>query len=217
MSSSPPRKDPLRAVLEETQTELDRRLHEACEAEAKGIATSSSEEIRDLEDALLAAAAAARQTRALRERLTERTPGIASSEDAPRSGAAEPASGSERAPAPRADATAARASIPAGHQDDASASAPLVVREFTDASGRAWRAWPVTPGAARASGRRFLGDFHEGWICFEALDNSGRRRLPCREPRWADLDEQEILGLLDRSIDAPIREPRQRRATPGDG
>jgi hypothetical protein len=83
------------------------------------------------------------------------------------------------------------------------------LREFTDATGREWRAWPVIPGLDRRTGsdRRFLGEFQEGWICFEALDSSARRRLPCREPKWAELEPTHLQQLLDKSIEAPVRKP----------
>jgi hypothetical protein len=85
------------------------------------------------------------------------------------------------------------------------------VREFEDTTGRSWRAWPVTPRMARSreSRRQILGDYQEGWICFEALDNSGRRRLPRREPRWSDLPPDELQRLLAEAIDAPGRRERK--------
>jgi len=94
---------------------------------------------------------------------------------------------------------------------DRDSSLSTTVREFEDSTGRTWRAWPVTPGTARAreSSRQFLGSFQEGWICFEALDNSGRRRLPRREPRWSELAPRELQRLLDEAIDAPSRKARR--------
>ena len=84
------------------------------------------------------------------------------------------------------------------------------VREFTDETGRRWRAWPVRPNLARAkeASRRSLGDFQEGWFCFEALDNSGRRRLPQRGRRWSDLPTEELPRLLADAITVPERKPR---------
>jgi hypothetical protein len=94
---------------------------------------------------------------------------------------------------------------------DQSPSGSTAVREFEDKNGRSWRAWPVTPDVshARTASRRSLGDFQEGWICFEALDNSGRRRLPRRGRRWSDLSAEELPRLLEEAITVPARKPSQ--------
>ena len=63
-SSEPP--NPLHDLLTEAQTELSRRLREACEAEERGVASDSSREIRELEDSLLAAAMAAEKVLTVR-------------------------------------------------------------------------------------------------------------------------------------------------------
>ena len=162
--------NPLEPVLREAEGDLRRRLREACEAEDANVAAASSSEIRQLEDKLLAAAAAAEHTLALRRRVPEL--GV------------------------RADAS-----------DTGAASR---VREFRDRAGRVWRAWPVTPAQARGgrSAERYLGDYHEGWICFEAADSSARRRLPQRHPRWGELDESELAELLEQAISAPERKKR---------
>ena len=161
--------NPLEPVLREAEGELHRRLGEACEAEEANIASATSSEIRQLEDKLLAAAAAAEHTLALRRRVPVRT---------------------AQADVPESDLT-------------------LRVREFRDRTGRVWRAWPVTPVRTRGGrSERYLGDYHEGWVCFEAADNSARRRLPQRPPRWSELDESELAQLLDQAISAPERKNR---------
>ena len=63
---------------------------------------------------------------------------------------------------------------------------------------------------ASASGRRFLGDFQEGWICFEGLDSTARRRLPRCQTSWASVTEEELQRLLSEAIDAPGRETQQK-------
>ncbi len=196
-SSTPPGQDPLQNLLEDAETELQRRLEEACEAESKGVSTDSTQEIRRLEDKLLAAAVAAKHTVTVRQHIrrrasTDRERPIKIDEAADRSvGAAASAARKPGEPEPSAHA---------GKPD-------MGVREFTDDAGRPWRAWPVIPGLSRASssGRQFLGDFQDGWICFEGLDTSARRRLPCRQTRWANLTDQELQGLLQKAIDAPLR------------
>src|SRR5712664_383184 len=69
--STPPH-DPLLPVLRDAEAELRRRLHEACEAEARGIEDETASDIRRLEDALLAAAVAAENTLTLRRHIQRR-------------------------------------------------------------------------------------------------------------------------------------------------
>jgi hypothetical protein len=85
------------------------------------------------------------------------------------------------------------------------------VREFTDVRGQPWRAWVVVPGQTRASagGQQFLVAFQDGWICFESLGASARRRLPFRQASWANITDEELPRLLERAIDAPIRDRKQ--------
>lgn len=177
-------KDPLEPVLRDVEAELRQRLRDACEAEAAGISTESAAEIRRLEDALLAAAVAAEQTIALRRHIERRQ-----------------SAGSERVE---------------GADTKSGEPAELLpkVREFRDAEGQLWRAWPVTPGQARP-GRttgRYLGEFHKGWICFEALESSARRRLPRPPEHWADLEDTELCRLLSQAINAPQRKQRSEPA-----
>lgn len=190
--------DSLHALLHEAEADLSRRLHEACEAEAKGIATESAEEIRRLEDTLLSAALAAERTIAARRHLRAESQQTAEQS----AEAAETMDQESLHPSPATDTTAGR-----------SVHSSTSVREFADEHGRSWRAWPVTPDVAhaRTASRRSLGDFQEGWICFEALDNSGRRRLPRRGRRWSDLPAEELPRLLEEAITVPVRKPGQLR------
>jgi hypothetical protein len=195
-SSVPPRQDPLQQVLSESEEELQRRLREACEAEEQGLSTKSTQEIRELEDSLLAAAVAAEQTITLRRHVKRRAPAerqrpITVDEAADRKVNANPKAQGPNEP------------VTGSHGEESLTR----VREFTDNSGGAWRAWPVIPGHSRASasGRSFLGDFQDGWICFEGLDNTQRRRLPCRQPDWPSVTDEELQRLLARAIDAPGR------------
>ena len=195
--SEPPGRDPLQNLLEDAETELRRRLQEACEAEAKGLATESTAEIRRLEDTLLAAAMAAKQTVAVRRHIRRR--------DSP-----------ERERPIKVDAEVDRVAgsekrDPKSTVSERSENNDMGVREFTDHMGRPWRAWTVVPGQSRASssGRQFLGDFQDGWICFEGLGTSARRRLPCRQSTLANVSDEELQRLLQRSIDAPVRPKKQ--------
>jgi hypothetical protein len=184
-SDDPESGDPLEPVLRDVEAELRRYLREACEAEATGASTDTTSEIRRLEDSLLAAAIAAEQTIALRRHIDRRKAAAADMRSAALR-EAQPNESGERTP---------------------------TVREFRDARGELWRAWPVTPGQAREgrTAQRYLGDFQKGWICFEALESSARRRLPKQPPRWTDLTDSELAGLLDEAISAPVRKARSER------
>jgi hypothetical protein len=174
-------------VLRDAEAELTRRLQEACEAEEGGVADASASEIRQLEDTLLAAAAAAKHTLRVRQRLQQQ----GTSADAP--------APSEPTDAGHSEKVAASPTMPASSSTGA-------VREFTDTQGRAWRAWPVTPGHSRtAQSKHFLGDFEVGWICFEGLDDSSRRRLAGHPPGWTELPERELRALLERAVTAKER------------
>ena len=200
--------NPLKGLLDEAKSELTRRLHEACEAEAKGAVSGSAEEIRRLEDTLLSAALAAERAIVARRHL-DATSSAAGSGDTATSAPAAPRKGpsDESNRATEASNRASDASGEVGTGSESTASNNTGVREFEDETGRSWRAWPVTPDVSHNQGvsRRSLGDFQEGWICFEALDNSGRRRLPRRGRRWSDLLSEDLPRLLDEAISVPAR------------
>jgi hypothetical protein len=184
VASSPRDSHPLEPVLHEAESELARLLREACDAEERGVANESSSEIRRLEDALLAAAVAAKQTIALREQMAQ----------------------------DRAASTAKDAPVTTSHASTSpSMSADTVtgtVREFTDRRGHAWRAWPVTPGASGTGrAKNFLGEYQVGWICFEGLDDSARRRLAGHPARWTELSDEELDTLLQQAVTAKERRP----------
>jgi hypothetical protein len=212
--------NPLKRALEDAEAELRRRLHEACEAEAKGVTTESTQEIRRLEDALLAAAVAAKQTIKMRSHLSdtasveqERSVRIDPAADRKRESSPEAGSDSSRSDSSRSDSSRSDSSRSTAEQDERHTSE---VREFRDGSGRPWRAWPVIPGLNRAStgGRSFLGDFRNGWICFESLDSPARRRLPSPLPNWMDITDEELRLLLAQAIDAPGRAKPGRDTAP---
>ena len=176
-------KDALEPVLRDAEAELRNRLRDACEAEANGVTSESAADIRRLEDSLLAAAVAAEQTIVLRRHIEQRK--------------------NENAPQAESSTVSPDVSEPV-----------LKLREFRDAEGQLWRAWPVTPGQARPgrTAERYLGEFHKGWICFEALESSARRRLPSQPERWADLKEPELCTLLGQAINAPQRKRQKEGA-----
>jgi hypothetical protein len=201
-SSEPPQPDPLQPVLDDAEAELRRRLREACVAEAKGVSTESTQEIRRLEDALLAAAVAAQQTITVRRHMKSRAP-----EERDRPIPINQAGDAKRTADSRTEKSSGDSTL--GEEHD---RLDTRVREFKDDTGRTWRAWPVIPGQSRASasGRNFLGNFQDGWICFEGMDSTARRRLPHRQTSWASVTDDELQRLLGQAIDAPGRETHRK-------
>jgi hypothetical protein len=193
-------RDPLQTLLDDAENELRRRLDEACEAEAKGISNESTEEVRRLEDTLLAAALAAKQTIAVRSHMKDRNH-------------------AERERPIETDVAAARdaqtgtpdKAKPGSTVNELGENSVMGVREFTDDQGRRWRAWRVVPGRTKtsSSGHQILGDFQNGWICFEGLGTSARRRLPFHGGNWPDISDEELKHLMQQAIDAPIRQKKR--------
>ena len=201
-SSEPPQSHPLQPVLADAEAELRRRLHEACVAEAKGVSTESTEQIRHLEDTLLAAAVAAQQTIMVRRHMKNRAPAQRE----------RPVTSNEAADSRTKANLRAEKRPEDSLLNEQSETPDTRVREFRDDTGCAWRAWPVIPGLTRAreSGRGFLGDFQDGWICFEGLNSTARRRLPRRQTSWANVSDDELQHLLAQAIDAPARETQRK-------
>lgn len=81
------------------------------------------------------------------------------------------------------------------------------VREFTDSAGREWRAWVVIPGRVRSKedAERYLGEYARGWLAFEALDGSARRRLPGYPEDWRSLNDQGLAMLMRKAPEVPVR------------
>ena len=90
------------------------------------------------------------------------------------------AEGARRARGPRSASTA----------DQATGDAHVErIRDFVDANGCEWRAWAVIPGQASTSSTRNLGDLRNGWLAFESLSGSGKRRLIDFPDDWMMLDD----------------------------
>jgi len=145
--SQPSDRDPLQKMLDDAESELRRRLEEACEAEAGGVSTESTEEVRKLEDNLLAAAFAAKQTIAVRSHMKRR-----------KHAERERPIKVDRAANGDKEAAPSRKGAGESEVDNRGDKGAVGVREFTDNEGRPWRAWLVVPGLTNASssGRRFL-------------------------------------------------------------
>lgn len=204
-SSQPSPPDPLHHLLKDAEEELHRRLREACEAEANGVPSDSASEIRTLEDTVFAAAVAAQKTMRLRRQMKRTTP-------------TEPALPVQIADAPAVKEGTDTYQAPdrndlAGKGEETTDTS---VREFTDDAGNTWRAWPVIPRQSQSNPKRrgILGDFQEGWICFEGVNTPARRRLPYRPAGWASITERELRRLLGESIDATARITGQPHSRP---
>jgi hypothetical protein len=173
--------DPLKPVLEETEAELKQHLEETRDRTPDDVAAESEDDLRELEDSLLAAAVAVQQTISLRRHVEKR----------------QAAAAKERESAERSEAAEKSSQVGA-------------VREFHDHTGRPWRAWSVTPGLRPGrDAKRYLGDYHAGWLCFEALDGSSRRRLPRYPADWVNYEEPALENLLQGAVDAPERKSQK--------
>jgi hypothetical protein len=83
----------------------------------------------------------------------------------------------------------------------------MALRVYTDGDGNEWRAWPVTP----STGASTLGiSYRDGWLCFERVDGSDRRRLSMGQvpPAWDALPDDGLENLCR------MAEPAWRRAAP---
>ena len=90
----------------------------------------------------------------------------------------------------------------------------MAVRDFTDSEGRKWRAWDITPQSIHPQTKveDYLADcYQDGWIVFETLDGSDKRRLYPPPRDWDRLPEGEMHRLLARADRIPpFRLARQR-------
>lgn len=85
----------------------------------------------------------------------------------------------------------------------------MATRSFRDAAGIDWSVIQVTPSAGRPGMVR--PQFEHGWLLF--VSDNGRRRLAPPPPRWFELDEAGLRGLLGASEpSAPARFPMRRLA-----
>ena len=182
--------EPLRPMLEATQSELTERLQEACGHAVEGESTA---ELVRLEETLSEAARVAKQAVSLRRRLR-------TGHGAAAAGAAADAHSGQAGVdtvVPRTE----RRSMQPDDRPQEDAGDQIAVREFLDRRGTSWRVWAVTqeqlhperPGAER------MGEYRDGWLAFECGGGSERRRLPHYPPNWQRLSNLELEGLLERA------------------
>ena len=96
------------------------------------------------------------------------------------------------------------------------------VREFIDSAGHEWRVWVVIPGRVRSKehAQRYLGAYAHGWLAFEALDGSARRRLPDYPEDWRSLSDEGLETLMRKAPEVPVRRsegPAQGEERPNGG
>ena len=83
----------------------------------------------------------------------------------------------------------------------------MALRTYTDGDGNEWRVWPVTP----STGAGTLGKSYQGgWLCFERVDGTDRRRLSLTQapPAWEQLPPKGLHRLCRAA------EPAGRRSGP---
>jgi hypothetical protein len=164
-------------MLEDAREELARRMEEACQTGLVGGLPETTGELLKLGDALNAAQKATTEMIAARK-------------------AAHDLATARRESPGRVSTGDAEVAIEHGHER---------IREFRDSAGEDWRVWAVTPGMASPTSAKHLGDLRDGWLAFEALSGSSRRRLAAYPQNWNDLSDRELEQLLQRAAVAPIR------------
>ncbi|HKG91363.1 MAG TPA: hypothetical protein VKA84_05715 [Gemmatimonadaceae bacterium] len=102
-------------------------------------------------------------------------------------------------PAPPAPATPA-AEPAAGAAGAADLPRPAM-REFKDRSGKEWRVWAVTPEQMhrRTRTEAYMAEYRDGWLAFESIDGSDRRRLPHYPADWDQVGVEELERLMSRA------------------
>src|SRR5688500_9037226 len=91
----------------------------------------------------------------------------------------------------------------------------MAVREFTDASGRHWRAWEVKPEAIHPAtkGEDYLADCYiTGWIVFETISGDEKRRLCPWPTNWMLSSDARLRDLLESAEVVPSRHCKAERA-----
>ena len=92
----------------------------------------------------------------------------------------------------------------------------MSVRDFSDANGREWRAWDVTPDDlnARTKDEDYLAKlYYTGWIVFETKSGDEKRRLYPIPNGWSELPDAELEVLLYKAEIVPPRRLRAAKLT----
>jgi hypothetical protein len=95
----------------------------------------------------------------------------------------------------------------------------MAVREFTDSTGREWRAWDVTPDelSPRTKDEDYLAQlYYTGWVVFETKSGDDKRRLYPIPKSWSELPEPELEVLLQKAEIVPQRKLRVEKTATGE-
>ena len=81
----------------------------------------------------------------------------------------------------------------------------MAVRDFVDENSVKWKVWPVLRASIhpRTAVEDYLGDYGDGWLCFESANE--RRRLAHYPDAWAEIDDKELCKLLSKAALVPTR------------
>jgi len=81
----------------------------------------------------------------------------------------------------------------------------MAVRDFVDEKDVKWRVWPVLRASIhpRTAAEDYLGDYGEGWLCFESPNE--RRRLAHFPDDWDKLQDKDLCKLLGKAAVVPVR------------
>ena len=182
--------EPLRPLLDATESQLAERLDEACR---HGVEGESTAELMRLEETLSEAALVAKQAVSLRRRLRTGH-GAGQQGDRPDGPEAHPGTDAQVPRSERRSTEPDDRAQPATDDDSA-------VREFLDRNGMTWRVWAVTQEQLNPErlAANAMGDYREGWLAFERGDGGERRRFPHYPPNWRRLSNLDLEGLLDRA------------------
>ncbi|GAC1516200.1 MAG: hypothetical protein NVS1B4_09960 [Gemmatimonadaceae bacterium] len=189
-----PMSDPLKPMLREVEAHLHDRLAQVCSADAVG--TETTGELMRLEDALRDAARAAKDMVSIRRRLRLRQSDVVEEDHL--------ASDVEGVPQGDSASPEWRESPLQEVGDPGAGDTEGALREVTDASGRMWRVWAVTPGQLRprADADRLPGDYQNGWLAFETVDGEHRKRLARYPAGWWAAADADLTALLHQAVEA---------------
>ena len=72
----------------------------------------------------------------------------------------------------------------------------MAVRDVVDEKGTKWKVWLVSAASIhpRTAAEDFLGDYADGWLCFES--DKERRRLARFPQDWDKLPDKALIGLI---------------------
>jgi hypothetical protein len=96
----------------------------------------------------------------------------------------------------------------------------MALRELTDRSGVVWKVWDITPDQLHPSSRAgdYLQGYLDGWLVFESVDGTEKRRLYPVPADWQEASDVELERLCERA--EPVRgggaSARRREVTPPD-